>query len=286
MVNAGIATRPRCAIRIQRERHIAAGRHPVQVLRENQHQQRRRVRTPARRARMLTSAAPRSSIRPRGPQPTPTSAPGMPSAAAMIAAATMSSSVRGRRVAISPPTGVPSCNDRPRSPTSRWPKLLKYCVKSGRSRPSCLCNSATAAGSGRNTTLRQQQLRRIARHKPDGKEHDRRHDPDGDKRGNNSPQMPRHQTHTTFLGDRAGLSPRRPRPLPKFHRSAFHGNVHLLQCGDAEFHNDIMLPPSIARNTIHRTFSNLHVSCKRGEWHRAGRWSAQPVLVSSIVVPE
>ena len=73
----------------------------------------------------------------------------MPISTASTAANPISSSVRGSRAPISSATGLPSCNDRPRSPARKWPKSSKYCMSTERS--GCTAGSPGARRTVRNT---------------------------------------------------------------------------------------------------------------------------------------
>ncbi|MNE08734.1 hypothetical protein D3C87_1284430 [compost metagenome] len=73
---------------------------------------------------------------------------GTPMIKLRIAAAAISSSVRGRRLAISGATGEPSIIELPRSKRMRPDIRSTYCVSIGRSRPRSLRNCATEAASG------------------------------------------------------------------------------------------------------------------------------------------
>ena len=99
MVTAGIESRVRCCRGDLRERDVAAGRRPAQGLREDQHHQRadHEDRDGEREARRRSSRPDRRSA-----APTAANSPaGNPMSTARSAAAAISSSVRGRRCAIS-----------------------------------------------------------------------------------------------------------------------------------------------------------------------------------------
>ena len=189
---------------ILRKRHVAAGRHPTQRLCKQQHQQRTddeyrhgQARAPTAPSCRSGRAAPRADSCEQSRRACRAALPKARRPRSAPACAAVAGQFHRR------PNCRPAATGRDRR-CSRWRKLPTYCVRTGRSRPSCSRSSATVAGSGATPPCDSSSSAGSPGTRSDRQEDDARDNPDqndGDAKRRISQGMVQFQWHAATIAE-------------------------------------------------------------------------------------